>query len=243
MFSSGRDENHDEEDKARRALGRRRLEAAATDGTPAFDLQPAVRDRLILRLDCLGVPARGRLTYVAALTGRAVQSVSRWFDPQRPGLPDVASLARLCDGLGCSADWVLGLTSAGAGPSALASASAAELQWAGVLLAQLRRAQGAWEPMQMVGDEMAPSIHDGDMLFVDRSHDRPGANGLYAMEIDGRVIVRRVENRIGTGIVFKCDNPAYEDYAVGDMEAAQRMGLRILGKVHAAVGISVFGSG
>lgn len=243
MVSSGRDVSHDDEEKARPDIGRRRREAVASDGAPRLDLQPAVRDRLILRLDRLGLPARGRLSYVAALTGRAVQSVSRWFDPQRPGLPDVASLARLCDGLGCSADWVLGLTSAGAESPELMNASASERQWAGELLARLRRALGACEPMQMIGDEMAPSIHDGDMLFFDRSHDRLSANGLYVIKIDGRIIVRRVENRIGTGIVFKCDNPAYEDYAVCDVETARNLGLCVLGKIYAAVGVSMFGKG
>ena len=43
-------------------------------------LLPGVRERLNQRLDCVGIPQRGRLTYVAALTDRAVQSVSRWFE-------------------------------------------------------------------------------------------------------------------------------------------------------------------
>lgn len=210
------------------------------DAPPALDLLPGVRARLNERLDHAGIPHRGRLTYVAALTYRAVQTVSRWFEPERPGLPDVESLARLCDGLGCSSDWVLGLTPAMGGNPALQHASATELQWVGEVLERLRRMHRDSEPMPMVGDEMAPSIHDGDMLFVDRRYDRLGGNGVYALEINGRVLVRRVENRMGTGIVFKCDNPAYDDYPVADVDAVKRMGLRVLGKVHAAVGVTVF---
>ena len=204
------------------------------DAPPVLDLLPGVRARLNERLDHVGIPQRGRLTY------RAVQTVSRWFEPERPGLPDVESLARLCDGLGCSSDWVLGLTPAVGGSPALQHASATELQWIGEVLERLRRMHRDSEPMPMVGDEMAPSIHDGDMLFVDRRYDRLGGNGVYALEINGRVLVRRVENRMGTGIVFKCDNPAYDDYPVTDVDAVKRIGLRVLGKVHAAVGVTVF---
>jgi hypothetical protein len=48
------------------------------------DLLPGVRARLNERLDHVGIPLRGRLTYVAVLTYRAVQTVSRWFEPERP---------------------------------------------------------------------------------------------------------------------------------------------------------------
>lgn len=214
--------------------------ASRRDSQTPLDLLPGVRERLSQRLDCVGIPQRGRLTYVAALTYRAVQTVSRWFESERPGLPDVESLARLCDGLGCSSDWVLGLAPEMPGAPSLVHASAAELQWVGEVLERLRRVHRECEPMQMVGDEMAPSIHDGDMMFIDRRHDRLDGNGVYALEINGRVLVRRVEYRMGAGIVFKCDNPAYEDYPVKDTDSVRRIGLRVLGKVHAAVGTTVF---
>ena len=176
---------------------------------------------------------------MAALTSRAVQTVSRWFESEDPGLPDVESLARLYDGLGCSSDWVLGLVPEVVGAPSLMHASAADLQWVGEILERLCRAHRECEPMQMVGDEMAPSIYDGDMMFVDRRYDKLGGNGVYAVEINGRVLVRRVEYRMGTGIVFKCDNPAYEDYPVKDTDSVRRIGLRVLGKVHATVGTTV----
>jgi len=49
------------------------------------------------------------MAFVAALTYRVAQTVSRWLDPKRPGLPDLESCARLCEGLGRSSDWMLGL--------------------------------------------------------------------------------------------------------------------------------------
>lgn len=212
------------------------------DSQTPLDLLPGVRERLHRRLDYVGIPQRGRLSYVAALTYRAVQTVSRWFEPERPGLPDVESLARLCEGLGCSSDWVLGLAPEMSGAPSLVHASAPEMQWVGEVLERLRRVHRDCQPMQMVGDEMAPSIHDGDMMFVDHRHDRLEGNGVYAVEINGRVLIRRVEYRMGSGIVFKCDNPFYDDYPVKDTDSVRRIGLRVLGKVHAAVGITVFWS-
>ena len=224
------------------ATGRQRglEDADASEEVQDVDLLPGLRDRLIQRLDRAGIPPRGRLAYVAALTRRAVQTVSRWFDPRRPGLPDVASFARLCHGLGCSADWLLGLASATARSSTPMQNSTTEIRWVGEVLAWLRGAYGNREAIQMIGDEMAPAICDRDLLFVDRSQDRVDGNGIYAVQIDGRVLVRRIENRVGAGIVVKCDNPAYDDYSVGDAEAAERMGLRVIGKVYAVVGTRVF---
>lgn len=214
--------------------------ASRRDSQTPLDLLPGVRERLNQRLNYIGIPPRGRLSYVAALTYRAVQTVSRWFEPEHPGLPDIESLARLCDGLGCSSDWVLGLAPEMLDAPSLVHASATETQWVSEVLERLRRFHGVCQPMQMVGDEMAPSIHDGDMMFVDHRHDRLGGNGVYAVEINGRVLVRRVEYRMGAGIVFKCDNPAYDDYPVKDTDSVRRMGLRVLGKVNAAVGVSIF---
>ena len=85
--------------------------------------------------------------------------------------------------------------------------------------------------MRMVGDEMAPRIRDGDMLFVNSAIDRLAGNGIYVLEIDGRVLIRDVEHRIGTGLVFRCANPHYKESTVRDFAAVERIGLRVLGMV------------
>ncbi len=92
----------------------------------------------------------------------------------------------------------------------------------------------------MAGDEMAPQIQDGDLMFVDLSADQLVGNGIYALELGGRFMVRRVESRLDAGLVFKCENPAYADSVLADAEAAKRMGLRVIGKVRGAVGATRF---
>lgn len=211
--------------------------------TRTLDLTPGFRDRLISSLDQMGVPPRGRMAYVSALTYRAVQTVSRWLDPHSPGLPDLESCARLSDGLGRSSDWMLGLVQepGGRGPSADAD-TLPGLERVREMFDALRGNGAKCEVVRMMGDEMAPRIRDGDLLFVDRSADRIAGSGIYALEGDGRLMVRHVESRLGTGLVFKCDNPAYEDRVVKDAAGVKRMGLRVVGKVKGAIGMTRFGS-
>jgi Peptidase S24-like len=214
---------------------------AATRSESALVLTAAFRDRLIESLDQAGVPVRGRVSYVAALTCRAVQTVSRWLDPDRPGLPDIESCARLCDGLGRSSDWILGLSKAQSGyDKAGAALSAEEVGWASEAFGALRSVCRACETLRMAGDEMAPQIQDGDLMFVDRAADQLVGNGIYALELGGRFMVRRVESRLGEGLVFKCEKPGYADCVVKDAAAARHMGLRVIGKVRGAVGVARF---
>jgi hypothetical protein len=189
----------------------------------------------------MGVPVRGRMSYVASLTCRAVQTVSRWLDADRPGLPDIESCARLCDGLGRSSDWMMGLSDAPGGfDKSAATLSATEVGWVSDAFDALRSACRACETVRMAGDEMAPQIQDGDLMFVDRAADQLVGNGIYALELGGRFMVRRVEGRLGVGLVLKCEKPGYADFVVKDAVAAKRMGLRFIGKVRGAVGVARF---
>lgn len=214
---------------------------AAARGERPLILASAFRDRLIESLDEVGVPERGRMSYVASLTARAVQTVGRWLDPDRPGLPDLESCARLCDGLSRSSDWMLGLSEmpAGGGP-AHPGLSVTEAGWVSEVFVALRSACRTCETLRMAGDEMAPQIEDGDLMFVDLAADQLVGNGIYALELDGRFMVRRVENRMDAGLVFKCEKPGYADCVIQDAAAAERMGLRVIGKVRGAVGATRF---
>jgi len=194
------------------------------------------RAHLIARLDQAEVPAHKRMVYVAGLTGRAVQTVSRWFDIGRPGLPDLESYARLCEGLRCNADWMLGLSvTAGLRSEAQVTGANADQGWMGEFLAELGSEFHGCEPMRMSGDEMVPRIRDGDYMFVSRDIGKVSGNGIYVIEWKGRLVVRHVENRIGQGVVLSCENPAYAECMVKDALAAQRMGLRVVGKVNGIV--------
>ena len=212
---------------------------SATGSQPV--VQPSLsktdfRAHLIARLDQAEVPAHKRMVYVAGLTGRAVQTVSRWFDIGRPGLPDLESYARLCAGLRCNADWMLGLSAtAGLRSEAQLAGANAGQGWIGETLVELGSEFHRCEAMRMSGDEMAPRIRDGDHMFVCRDIGAVSGNGIFVIEWKGRLVVRHVENRIGQGVVLTCENPAYAECVVKDALAAQRMGLRVVGKVQGIV--------
>jgi hypothetical protein len=147
----------------------------------------------------------------------------------------------LCDGLGRSSDWMLGLSETPSGyDTASATLSAAEVGWAVEAFGALRSACRVCETLPMAGDEMAPQIQDGDLMFVDRAADELVGNGIYALELGGRFMVRRVESRLGAGLVLKCEKPGYADCVVKDAAAARRMGLRVIGKVRGAVSVARF---
>ncbi len=90
---------------------------------------------------------------------------------------------------------------------------------------------------------MAPTIRDGDVMFVDRGLRRILGSGIYALELAGRTIVRRVETGIGAEMTLKCEQPGYREHFFEDEAAAARMGLRVLGKVFAVVGVTRFRRG
>ncbi|RUP34395.1 MAG: S24 family peptidase [Curvibacter sp.] len=179
------------------------------------------------------------------ITGRAYQTTRRWVDDEEPGLPDLTSFKRICEGLDCDANWLIGLSQS---KRSLRNAQleaqpfpvpdiAPEYRWMLELLRQIYSEMGACQPRRMTGDEMEPVIHDGDMMFVDRS--RPGfnGNGVYLVEYQGSEMVRSIEMRVGEGCVVSCFNSKYKDKLVRKREG---VGLKILARVEGALNIRKF---
>lgn len=77
--------------------------------------------------------------------------------------------------------------------------------------------------MRMQGEAMAPFIHPGDLLVVDRSHvPRDGQIAVVAApSFDDRWIVRRW-TRTAAGIVLRADNPKYPELCAGNAENVQQ---------------------
>jgi phage repressor protein C with HTH and peptisase S24 domain len=63
--------------------------------------------------------------------------------------------------------------------------------------------------IQAKGDSMEPVIEDGDLLLVDlrRSGDR--ADGVHVINLDGKVLVKRLQHRLDGAIGVLSDNPSY----------------------------------
>ena len=191
-------------------------------------------------LDLSSVPERGRIAIVAKITHRARQGVSRWFkqDGGSGALPDALSLYLFAQAFQADANYLLGFTDRRRVLSAPASASGQAgrgvPQGAGDQLMDLAREIGERFPatasITMVGDEMEPSIKRGTKVWLDDRCTTIQGNGMYALEINGRAIVRIVEDRPGEGVTLSCENKRYRDQVIPQADLA-RSGIKMLGKV------------
>ena len=68
------------------------------------------------------------------------------------------------------------------------------------------------------GDSMETTLSDGDMIMVDTTDRRFEANAIYVLQLEGSLLVKRIQRKVDGTIVIKSDNKAYEPESVrGDM--------------------------
>jgi len=68
--------------------------------------------------------------------------------------------------------------------------------------------------LEVSGDSMWETLHDGDNALVDRSQVNPRREGLYVIRIDDVLQVKRISMHPVTRLLtIKSDNPAYPTYA------------------------------
>lgn len=69
---------------------------------------------------------------------------------------------------------------------------------------------------------MEPVIREGDLLLIDRTYDRIEHDGIYAVVIEGTLMVKRVQKDSERLVRVLSANPGYPE-RVYEGEAAQRM--------------------
>jgi hypothetical protein len=208
-----------------------------TASTVVIDLVPGFRNRLNVELAKLNIPVTQRQRFLSDITGRALQTVSRWIEPGMPGLPDLRSLAILCIQFGVDANWMLGLTQHRTaflfddlvdGVAAhVADEHKKRPDWIGALIAQAASDLHAWQVHVMSGDDMAPLINPGAAVFFDMFDTRTDANGTYVLDYSGQMLVRHIEVLLGRDLVLRCENMRYAPISV----PRPLPGLKIMGKV------------
>jgi hypothetical protein len=191
-------------------------------------------------LELSSVPERGRIAIVAKITHRARQGVSRWFKQDRGSgaLPDTLSIFLFAQAFQADANYLLGLTDRRRvlrWPSdRSAHGQPADRSDADHLL-EVAREIGDRFPanacVTMVGDEMEPMIRRGTKVWLDTSSKVIQGNGIYALEIDGRAIVRIVEDRPGEGVTLSCENKRYREQVVASQTDLAQSGIKVVGKV------------
>jgi len=78
--------------------------------------------------------------------------------------------------------------------------------------------------IEIVGDSMAPTLREGDLVLIDSSEKEFRADGLYALRQDGEVAVKRFHRQPDGTFSLLSDNPRYEAFVVRieDLEIAGR---------------------
>ena len=78
------------------------------------------------------------------------------------------------------------------------------------------------------GDSMDPTIRDGDLLVVDTSVRVIESSRVYVLDVDGHLLVKRVQRRLDGSLLIKSDNPKYETET---LHPSERNPLRVIGEV------------
>ena len=80
-----------------------------------------------------------------------------------------------------------------------------------------------------VGDSMEPTVRTGDLLLVDRSPESPLEDGIYLIQIEQGLSVKRLERRVDGSVTVRGDNPkASKEELLSKKELAR---LKNIGKV------------
>jgi len=79
--------------------------------------------------------------------------------------------------------------------------------------------------IQVTGDSMAPTLHDGDDILVDRG-DRRLRDGIHVLRMDGVLNVKRLLLEPGGRLTVRSDNPAYPSWP-----SLTRKDVEIIGRV------------
>lgn len=76
------------------------------------------------------------------------------------------------------------------------------------------------------GDSMEPTFHDGDIMLVDIGIKDPDIDGIYVLEANDRIYIKRVRQRLNGEYEVTSDNPIVK--TVDDLSAA---GVSVCGRV------------
>ncbi len=68
--------------------------------------------------------------------------------------------------------------------------------------------------IEAVGDSMAPTIEEGDLLLVDLRDPRIRHDGVYVLRASGELSIKRIQRRPDGKLIIRNDNAAYESAVV-----------------------------
>jgi phage repressor protein C with HTH and peptisase S24 domain len=100
-------------------------------------------------------------------------------------------------------------------------------------LVELRRLLSFSAPSNLrilagIGESMAPTINDGDLLLIDVGVTDIKLDAVYVLQKEDELFIKRMQRHPAGGYVMRSDNPLYESYPISN-PAAQ--GFQVLARV------------
>ncbi len=80
----------------------------------------------------------------------------------------------------------------------------------------------------VMGDSMHPTLDSGNIMLLDLSDEKLRDGKIYALQVDGGLLIKRVQLRHNGAVTLKSDNPQYESYGLSAEEAKE---LRVVGRL------------
>lgn len=81
------------------------------------------------------------------------------------------------------------------------------------------------------GDSMAPTLHSGDIVLIDKRDTGPLRDDIYAVLIDGEVFVKRLQRGLDGSVDVISDNPRYKMRTFDLRGGINQQEVSILGRI------------
>lgn len=82
--------------------------------------------------------------------------------------------------------------------------------------------------INVTGDSMEPTLSEGDLILIDMSHRGVKDNAVYVLQLNGSLLVKRIQHKLDGSVIVKSDNAIYEPEQIG-AEAVDL--LNVIGRV------------
>lgn len=82
--------------------------------------------------------------------------------------------------------------------------------------------------INVTGDSMEPTLSEGDLILIDMSHRGVKDNAVYVLQLNGSLLVKRIQHKLDGSVMVKSDNAIYEPERV---DAEMVDSLNVIGRV------------
>lgn len=77
--------------------------------------------------------------------------------------------------------------------------------------------------IEVIGDSMAPTVEDSDLILANLAEPRFRQDGIYLLRHDGGLAVKRIQRRPDGKLLVRSDNPKYEAMVVSNVKIIGRV--------------------